>query len=185
MGLHHRRHRGLSQRRQAKYRDWHSTGHLRTRQGVRQDQHITDGHAAPLQAQRHRANHHPPDAGKECGRTITPIRFAIYAHHDSIETWASVIGTTPSAKWVQNITREAKIIEVTSPRNALDLALAGTARAVLPTFIGSEINELKQVSALIDELEHEQWLVTHHEDRFVPEVRRVIDRTYAVLKEIT
>lgn len=74
---------------------------------------------------------------------------------------------------------------MTSPRNALDLALAGTARAVLPTFIGSEINELKQVSALIDELEHEQWLVTHHEDRFVPEVRRVIDRTYAVLKEIT
>ncbi|MEM7441119.1 MAG: LysR family transcriptional regulator, partial [Pseudomonadota bacterium] len=78
--------------------------------------------------------------------------------------------------------RVAGAIEVTNPRNALDLALAGTARVVLPTFIGSQFDTLKQVSPLIDDLEHEQWLVTHHEDRFVPEVRKVIDRIYLILK---
>jgi len=81
-----------------------------------------------------------------------------------------------------NKARMTSAIEVTSPRNALDLAVAGTARIVLPTFIGSRFDGLKQVSPFIEELEHDQWLVTHHEDRFLPEVRKVIDRIYLILK---
>ncbi len=117
------------------------------------------------------------------GRRITRIRFAAYARHDNIETWARVIGTTPSAKWVQETARQTNAIEVTSPRNALDLALRGTARVVLPTFVGAQLEELKQVSPLIKELEHDQWLVTHNEDRFLPEVRKVIDRIFVILKK--
>jgi len=117
------------------------------------------------------------------GRKITRIRFAAYASDDSVTTWARVIGTTPSAKWVHDATQKTNVIEVTSPRNALDLALAGSARVVLPTFVGARLTVLKQVSPLIEELEHDQWLVTHHEDRFLPEVRKVIDRIYAILKE--
>ena len=41
-----------------------------------------------------------------------------------------------------------------------------------------------RVSSLIDELEHDQWLVTHHEDRFVPEVRRTIDRVFRLLRAL-
>jgi DNA-binding transcriptional LysR family regulator len=126
-------------------------------------------------------NHRPEGPGL-AGRRITRIRFAVYARHENVETWARVIGTTPSARWVQEKAQIAGAIEVTSPRNALDLALAGTACVVLPTFIGSQYHALKQVSPLIEKLEHEQWLVTHHEDRFVPEVRKVIDRIYLILK---
>lgn len=124
-----------------------------------------------------------PDGIGLAGRRITRIRFAAFASHDDVATWARVIGTTPSAKWVQDATRKTNTIEVTSPRNALDLALAGTARVVLPTFVGARLKALKQVSPLIKELEHDQWLVTHHEDRFLPEVRKVIDRVYAILKK--
>ncbi len=124
----------------------------------------------------------PPDEIELAGRKITRINFAVYAIDKDVDTWARVIGTTPSAKWVQNKMRTAKTIEVTSPRNALDLALAGTARVVFPTFIGGQFGGLKQVSAFINELEHDQWLVTHHEDRFLPEVRKVIDRIYLILK---
>jgi len=41
---------------------------------------------------------------------------------------------------------------------------------------------LKQVSPEIEALAHDQWLVTHNRDRFVPAVRKVIDRLYLVLK---
>lgn len=126
-------------------------------------------------------NHRPEGLGL-AGRKVTRIRFAVYATSKNVETWARVIATTPSAKWVQEAARTADTIEVTSPRNALDLALVGTARVVLPTFIGRQFETLKQVSPLIEELQHEQWLVTHHEDRFVPEVRKVIDRMYLILR---
>jgi DNA-binding transcriptional LysR family regulator len=123
-----------------------------------------------------------PEGSGLAGRRITRIHFAVYASHENVQTWARVIGTTPSAKWVRDKTQKANAIEVTSPRNALDLALAGTARVVLPTFIGTRFDALKQISSLIEELEHDQWLVTHHEDRFVPEVRKAINRIYAILK---
>ena len=127
-------------------------------------------------------NHRPEGPGL-AGRRITRIRFAVYARHENVDNWARVVGMTPSARWVQEKTRVARDIEVTSPRNALDLALAGKARIVLPTFIGSKYDTLKQVSPYIEELEHEQWLVMHHEDRFVPEVRKVIDRICMILKK--
>ena len=78
---------------------------------------------------------------------------------------------------------DAEAIEVTDPRNALDLTLSGETRAVLPTFIGSRFETLTPLSRPLEELDHDQWLVTHHEDRFVSDVRQVIDRTYAVLQQ--
>ena len=118
------------------------------------------------------------------GRAINPVRFATYAVDESVTTWAHVIGSTPSSLWVQNHSNADKFIEVTNPKNALDLAVNGVARAVLPTFIGDRTSTLTQVSKEIAELQHMQWLVTHHEDRHSPEVRQVIDLIYAALKSI-
>lgn len=75
-------------------------------------------------------------------------------------------------------------IEVTHPRSALDLVLAGIARAVLPTFVGDAEPSLQRISTIIEELDHDQWLVAHHEDRHLPVVRRTIDRTYEALEAI-
>jgi len=116
------------------------------------------------------------------GRPIGKVQFATYAANDSISTWARVVGSTPSASWVQRNASTDDCIDVTSPRNAYDLAISGIARAVLPTFIGDTAAELKKVSDDIEDLEHMQWLVTHHEDRHLPEVRQVIDLVYTTLK---
>ncbi|MEM9627237.1 MAG: LysR family transcriptional regulator, partial [Pseudomonadota bacterium] len=124
-----------------------------------------------------------PEASGLAGRKIGRIRFAIYAVDGSVDIWARVIGNTPSALWVSERARDGASIEVTSPRNALDLALAGKARAVLPVFVGRRLDPLKQLSKTIEELEHEQWLVTHHEDRFMPEARSVIDNVHQILRE--
>ena len=112
-------------------------------------------------------NHRPEGLGL-AGRKITRVRFAVYARNDNVATWARVIATTPSAQWVQEEARKADTIEVTSPRNALDLALAGTTRVVLPTFIGSQFDTLKQVSPPIQKLDHDQWLVTHQRRQVRP-----------------
>ncbi len=112
------------------------------------------------------------------------IRFAVYATDPSVKTWARVIGSTPSAQWVQNNIQAEQFIEVTNPRNALDLAVQGAVRAVLPTFVGQACNGPQRISDEIPELEHMQWLVTHHEDRHSPEVRQVINLMYPILQSI-
>ena len=126
-------------------------------------------------------NQRPEQTGL-AGRRISRVRFAIYAAAPDVTGWVRVIGSTPSARWVEESVRDVASIEVTHPRNALDLALAGAGRVVLPTFIGDAEPGLRQLAPPIEELEHEQWLVTHHEDRFLPEVRRAIERIYATLR---
>lgn len=126
-------------------------------------------------------NRRPEGVGL-AGRRVARVHFAVYARDEGVRPWARVIGATPSARWVDAEAQGTPAIEVTSPRNALDLALAGAARLVLPSFVGKRFAALRQISPPIDALEHEQWLVTHHEERFDPAVRRVIDRVYGVLK---
>ncbi|MEM7059453.1 MAG: LysR family transcriptional regulator [Pseudomonadota bacterium] len=125
-----------------------------------------------------------PDSLGLAGRRIARVRFAVYAVSHDISAWARVISATPSAKWLQAQATVEPVIEVTNARNALDIAQAGQSRVVLPTFIGDQIKTLLRISPPIEELEHDQWLVTHHEDRFLPEVRKVIDRIYEILKTL-
>lgn len=128
-------------------------------------------------------NRRPEQIGL-AGRRIGRVQFAVYAVDREVKTWARVIGTTPSARWLDEKVGHEPSIEVTNSRNALDLALAGVVRAVLPTFVGNVQHGLEQITAPIDTLDHDQWLVTHDDDRFLPEVRRVIERTYAVLRAV-
>lgn len=125
-------------------------------------------------------NQRPEQIGLACQK-LGPVRFAVYARDPKVELWARVQGQTPSARWVAAHAGAADVIEVTDPRNALDLALAGSARAVLPTFIGALYPDLRQIGETIDDLTHDQWLVSHDEDRFEPNVRIVIRRLVRVL----
>lgn len=117
------------------------------------------------------------------GRQLNKVHFAVYAISHDIKTWAHVLGKTPSAVWVYSNMDGARCIEVSNPRNALDLALAGSVKTILPTFIGDAANGLIKITENIAELEHTQWLVTHQEDRHLPEVRQVIESIHAVLSD--
>jgi len=112
------------------------------------------------------------------------VRFAGYAVDKSVKNWIKVSAGTPSAQWIETVSREQTNLEVTAPRNALDLALLGSGRVVLPTFVGDRQTKLKRVTSTIAELAHDQWLVTHQSVRLRPEVRTTIDRLYAVIKDV-
>ena len=117
-------------------------------------------------------------------RKIGIVKFAGYALSDSIDAWISVEGNTPSSQWLRQQDVKTSPIEVTSPGNALDLALHGVGRVVLPTFVGDHEHRLQRVTSLISALSHEQWLVVHQDERKRHDVRVVIDRVYKVAKEL-
>lgn len=120
-------------------------------------------------------NRRPTEESLVC-RKLGRIEFAPYATKSAPKRWIKVIADTPSARWVERIIGNDAVCEVNIPRNSLDLALAGIGIALLPTFIGDAQPQLHRTGSTIAELSHDQWLVTHQEDRHLPEVRRAIDR---------
>ena len=128
-------------------------------------------------------NQRPEQIGLAAQR-IGEVQFAGYAVSKNIKKWVQVTNKTPSARWLAE-NRDADVaIEVNTPRVALDLAVSGIARVVLPTFIGDPDNKLMRVTNPIEELKHHQWLVTHQEERHRPEVRTVINRIREVINQL-
>lgn len=128
-------------------------------------------------------NNRPTQENLVC-RKIGRVQFAGYAKRKSEQSWIQIHQNTPSAQWVREQNNSNAIIEVTSPRNALDLLNAGIGRAVLPTFIGDKTKSLKRVTNKIGSLSHDQWLVTHPDEQFQPAVRKVIDGVYLAAKSL-
>lgn len=110
------------------------------------------------------------------GRQLRPVAFAPYAAPGAADRWIMVRADTPSARWVAERSGGGAVVETDTPRLALDLALQGIGRVMLPTFIGDAQAGLDRAGAEVAELAHDQWLVTHDEDRHLPEVRRALDR---------
>ncbi|WP_417415108.1 LysR family transcriptional regulator [Hoeflea sp.] len=125
-------------------------------------------------------NRRPSEEGL-AGRSLARVEFAAYARADAPERWIKVLADTPSARWLDKKTGNDAVCEVTSPRNSLDLTLAGKGMALLPTFIGDRHASLQRRGGTVTELGHERWIVTHQDDRHLPEVRRTIDRLCRVL----
>lgn len=115
------------------------------------------------------------------GRKLSSVEFAPYARSDAPDRWIKVIADTPSARWLDKMVGADAACEVTSPRLSLDLALAGQGMALLPTFVGDQCPELERAGDPVAELTHDRWIVTHQDDRHLPEVRRTIDRLCAAL----
>lgn len=120
-------------------------------------------------------NTRPEEAGL-AARKLRSVAFAPYAAPKAQKGWIVVRIETPSARWVAARCGDAVIAEVDTPRLALDLALKGMGRVLLPTFVGDACPKLERVGGEVEELTHDQWLVTHDDDRALPEIRRALDR---------
>ncbi|MEM7719311.1 MAG: LysR family transcriptional regulator [Pseudomonadota bacterium] len=137
---------------------------------------------APLDISRREADigirNRRPEQSWLAGRRLRAIEFAEYGADETVAgyvTIAPALASTPSTRWVHQQRGDAIVTTVNDMRVAVDLAAGGMARVVLPTFAADEISSLSRLSGSIDELTHEEWLVTHHEARHDPPVRRAID----------
>lgn len=126
-------------------------------------------------------NRRPTENGL-AGRRLSRVAFAPYAAEGAPRRWIKVLADTPSARWLERTVGNDAVCEVAAPRNSLDLALAGKGVALLPTFVGDARKALRRRGDPIPELAHDQWIVTHQDDRHLPEVRRTIDRLCRALE---
>lgn len=118
------------------------------------------------------------------GRRIGTVAHAIYAGRrliNGIEAgfFVGVTGEAAniaSARWLMAHHGDRIGVRGNNVHSVRDLVAAGAGLSVFPCFAGDSDARLVRVAPPIPELETEQWLVSHHEERHRPEVRRVADR---------
>ena len=120
-----------------------------------------------------------PDHNWLAGQKLAPVRFAIFG---LAEADGFVLGpeTLPSQRWVQSHHGDAISAQVADMRLALDLAVAGHGRVVLPVFVGAQ-SPLDQLGDVISELTHDAWLVVHQDARHDPPIRAAMEAVIGVL----
>ncbi|WP_137131657.1 LysR family transcriptional regulator [Rhizobium sp. FY34] len=131
-----------------------------------------------------------PSSGNLAVRASVEVRYAAYhaltdADPDNLP-WTS-IGTESAATAADGWTFENHEADITTWTNApallLRLLLSGNGRGVLPCFVGDALPDLRRTGPVIDALSHPLFIVANDDDRHRPEMRLVLDRLAAFLKQ--
>ena len=127
-----------------------------------------------------------PDQPWLAGRHTATICYAFYGVNADVQRIATRPpegAPTPSERWLRDACGDAERVFVNDPRLGLDLARSGQARVLVPTFVGEAEQGLVRLGDVVQELTHEEWLISHHEARHDPPVRAALDRIAAVLTD--
>lgn len=123
------------------------------------------------------------------GRRIGAVGHALYCAPRLINgvkagMFVGVTGeaaNVASARWLMAHHSDRIGVRGNDVHAVLNLVVAGAGLSVFPCFVGDTDPRLARVAPNIPELDTEQWIVTHHEDRHRPEVRRTTDRIASLL----
>ncbi|MBB4053086.1 DNA-binding transcriptional LysR family regulator [Devosia subaequoris] len=88
-----------------------------------------------------------------------------------------------SARWLHARHGDRIATRGNDAMSVLELVAAGAGISVFPCFVGDADPRLSPMAGTIPELETEQWLVCHHEERHAPAVRTVTERLAALMRE--
>ena len=124
------------------------------------------------------------------GRRIGTVAHAIYAGRQLINGVQAgyFVGVTgeaaniASARWLMAHHGDRIGVRGNNVHSVRDLVAAGAGLSVFPCFAADSDARLVRVAPPIRELETEQWLVSHQEERHRPEVRRIADRIAALMR---
>lgn len=125
------------------------------------------------------------------GRQIGRVAYGIYSGRQLINGikagfFVGVAGeaaSLASARWLEAHHGDRIAVRGNDPHSVKELIAAGAGLGVLPCFVGDSDPRLVRTAPIIAELETEQWLVTHHEDRHLKPVRRTAGRIAALMAE--
>lgn len=125
------------------------------------------------------------------GRQIGRVAHAIYSGLNLINgikagLFVGITGeaaNVASARWLMAHHGDRIGVRGNDVQSVRELVAAGAGLSVFPCFVGDSDPRLVRVATPIAELETEQWLVSHHEDRHRPEVRLVADRIAKLMRE--
>jgi len=125
------------------------------------------------------------------GRQIGKVAHALYCAPKLVNGVAAGLfvgvtgdgGNIASARWLMAHHGDRIGVRGNDVHSVRELVAAGAGLGVFPCFVGDSDPRLARIAAPIPELQTELWLVSHHEERHRPEVRRVADRIAALMKE--
>lgn len=125
------------------------------------------------------------------GRLIGTVAYAIYSGRHLINGIkagyfvgvAGEGGQTHSARWIQARHGDRIAVRGNDAMSVRELVANGAGLSVFPCFVGDSDTRLVRVAPPIAELQTDQWLVSHHEERHEPSVRAVSDRIAALMRE--
>ena len=131
-----------------------------------------------------------PTEANLAGRKIGTVAHAIYSGLHLINGVEAglFVGTTgeaaniASSRWLMAHHGDRVTVRGNDPHSVKEMVAAGAGLSVFPCFVGDSDSRLVRPAKIITELTTEQWLVSHHEERHRPEVRRVADRITALMK---
>ncbi len=125
------------------------------------------------------------------GQRVGTVTYALYSGRKLINGVAAGMfvgltgeaGNSASARWLMAHNGDRIGVRGNDVHSVREMVAAGAGLSIFPCFVGDSDPRLVRIAQPITELETEQWLVTHHEERHRPEVRMVADRVAAVLRE--
>lgn len=125
------------------------------------------------------------------GRLIGKVAYGLYSGLNLVNGIAAgyfvgIAGDgaqTQSARWMQARHGDRIAVRGNDSMSVRELVAAGAGLSVFPCFVGDSDPRLVRVAPLIAELETDQWLVSHHEERHTPAVRTVGDRIARLMAE--
>lgn len=124
------------------------------------------------------------------GQLIGPMAHAMYAGRELINgvragVFVGISGDgaeLQSSRWLMAHHGDRILTRGNDPHSVRELVAAGAGLTVLPCFAGDSDRRLVRVAPPIAELETEQWLVSHQDERHGREVRMVLDRLVKLLR---
>ena len=125
------------------------------------------------------------------GRLIGTVAHALYSGRNLVNgikagLFVGVVGEgsqVQSARWLQAHHGDRITVRGNDAMAVRELVAAGAGMSVFPCFAGDSDPRLVRLATPIKELETEQWLVSHHEERHQPAVHAVADRIAALMKQ--
>lgn len=131
-----------------------------------------------------------PTEANLAGQRVGRMAHAIYAGRELINGVKAGLfvansgegANLQSSRWLMARHGDRISLRATDSHTVLELVAAGAGLTILPCFAGDSDARLVRVAPPITELETEQWLVSHQEERHGREVRQVLDRVAALLR---
>lgn len=124
------------------------------------------------------------------GRLIGKVAYGLYSGVNLINGIkagyfvgvAGEGGQTHSARWIEARHGDRIAVRGHDAMSVRELVVNGAGLSVFPCFVGDSDPRLVRVAPVIRELETDQWLVSHHEERHDPSVHKVGERIAALMR---
>ncbi len=140
-----------------------------------------------------------PETPGLAGRRLVRVAFAIYGERGFLSDhpeardnrrfaacpWIAFSPpgpSLPSSLWLDQQLLSEPLLTCSTAEAVLEAALAGIGLTVLPCFIGDGEPGLLRASSTLADLEHEQWLVSHDDDRHQREIKALAERLTALVR---